>query len=159
MGDVSLPSGIRYLAPSAASPQAAADELAETFDLLGDWKERYQYVVELGDKLPPMPQEMKTEANRVRGCMSTVHLSTRLRPGTPDGLDFLADSDAAIVRGLIAILQRVYAGQSAHAILKFDMNSLLKKLGLDEHLSMGRRNGLAGMIQRITGEAAKLANA
>jgi cysteine desulfurase / selenocysteine lyase len=150
---------LKYPAPAAASPEAAAGELMETFEMLGEWKERYQYVVELGDKLPVMPAELKTEANRVRGCMSTVHLSTRLRPDTAEGLDFLADSDAAIVRGLIAILQRVYAGQSAKAILKFDMTSLLNRLGLDQHLSMGRRNGLAGMIQRITAEAASLARA
>jgi len=145
-----------FPSPSAASPQAAAQELIETFDALGDWEQRHQYLVELGDKLPPMPPESKVDANRVRGCMSTVHLIARRRPGTEDGLDFLADSDAAIVRGLIALLQRVYAGQSARAVVAFDVEGLLKRLGLDEHLSMGRRNGLASMIARIRAHAAEL---
>jgi len=145
-----------FPSPSAASPQAAAQELIETFDALGDWEQRHQYLVELGDKLPPMPPESKVEANRVRGCMSTVHLIARRRPGTQDALDFLADSDAAIVRGLIALLQRVYAGQSARAILAFDIEQLLKRLGLDQHLSMGRRNGLASMIARLRAHAAAL---
>jgi cysteine desulfurase/selenocysteine lyase len=89
--------------------------------------------------------------------MSTVHLFTRKRPDTQDVLEILADSDAAIVRGLIWLLQKIYSGQSAREILAFDIDALLKKLGLDQHLSMGRRNGLAGMIQRIRAEAAHLA--
>jgi cysteine desulfurase/selenocysteine lyase len=141
---------------AAASPIAAAEELIDTFDALGDWEQRHEYLVELGDKLPLMPVELKTESNRVRGCMSLVHLVARHRPGTPDTLDFLADSDAAIVRGLIAILQEVYSGQRAGDILAFDITALLKRLGLDEHLSMGRRNGLASMIQRIGAEATQL---
>jgi cysteine desulfurase/selenocysteine lyase len=143
--------------PAAApSPQAAADELQETFDLLGDWDQRHQYLVELGEKLLPMPLEMKTPANRVHGCMSTVHLSARRKPNSSDALEFLADSDAAIVRGLVALLERLFSGQSAQSILAFNVESFLKRLGLDEHLSMGRRNGLAGMIQRIRTEAAAL---
>ena len=146
-----------YPLAAAPTPAAAADELAETFDLLGDWEQRHQYLVEMGDKLLPMPAELKTEGNRVRGCMSTVHLFAQKRPGTADVLEFLADSDAAIVRGLIWLLQQVYSGQSAHAVLSFNVESLLQRLGLDQHLSMGRRNGLAGMIQRIRSEAARLA--
>jgi cysteine desulfurase/selenocysteine lyase len=101
---------------------------------------------------------MKTETTRVRGCMSTVHLFGRKRPQSPDSLDFLADSDAAIVRGLIALLERIYAGQRAKDILAFDAEAFLKRLGLDQHLSMGRRNGLAGMIQRIRALATELSN-
>ncbi len=148
---------IKYPDPSAASPQAAGEELIELFDFLGDWEQRHQFLVELGDKLLPMPAGLKTEANRVHGCQSTVHLNARKRPADSTRLDFLADSDAAIVRGLIAILQRVYAGQNAREILSFDIEGLLKRLGLDQHLSMGRRNGLAGMILRIRGHASSLA--
>jgi cysteine desulfurase/selenocysteine lyase len=152
---------LQFPAASAASPQAAADELAETFDFLGDWEQRHQYLVEMGDKLPPMPADIKSESNRVRGCMSTVHLVSRKRPGSDqssaDTIEFLADSDAAIVRGLIWILQRVFSGQSARAVLAFDVESLLKRLGLDQHLSMGRRNGLAGMIQRVRADASQIA--
>ena len=140
---------IRFPEPAAASPQAAADRLIEDFEFMGDWDEKYEYVISLGGKLPFMPPDLKTEANRVRGCQSTVHLFARRRPGTDDALDFLADSDADIVRGLIAILEQIYAGQSAREILAFDVESFLKRLGLDQYLSMGRRNGLASMIQRI----------
>ncbi len=148
---------LRFPDPAADSPQAAADDLAETLDFLGEWDARHQFLVELGDQLLPMPTNLKTDANRVRGCQSTVHLTVRKTPGSIDRLDFLADSDAAIVRGLIALLQRIYSGQSAVAILQFDIEGYLKRVGLDQHLSMGRRNGLAGMIQRIRAAAGELA--
>lgn len=147
---------VQFPAAAGPSPQAAADELIETFDVLGDWEQRHQYLIDEGDKLPPMPAAAKTEANRVRGCMSTVHLVVRKRPAKPDVIEFLADSDAAIVRGLISILQRVYSGQTAAAILAFDVDGFLKRLGLDHQLSMGRRNGLSSMIGRIRAEAASL---
>jgi cysteine desulfurase/selenocysteine lyase len=142
--------------PAAASPQEAAAELIDTFDFLDDWNARYQFIIELGSKLPPMPPEEKTEANRVRGCQSTVHITARKRPGTADTLDFLADSDADLVRGLIGILQRVFSGQSARAILAFDVEEFFRKLGLDQHLTLGRRTGLAGMVQRIKAESSRL---
>jgi cysteine desulfurase/selenocysteine lyase len=147
---------LQFPIASGPSPQAAADELIETFEFLGDWEQRHQYLIDEGDKLLPMLPEMKTEAHRVRGCMSTVHLVTRKKPGTADTMEFLADSDAAIVRGLISILQRVYSGQTAKAILAFDIEGLLKHLGLDQQLSMGRRNGLSSMIERIRTEATNL---
>ncbi|HXE52475.1 MAG TPA: SufS family cysteine desulfurase [Tepidisphaeraceae bacterium] len=140
---------LQFPEPAAASPQSAAEKLIEDFDFMGDWDEKYQYLISLGDKLPFMPPDLKTEANRVRGCQSTVHLFARRRPGTDDELDFLADSDADIVRGLIAVLEMVFAGQSAREVLAFDIEAFLKRLGLDQYLSMGRRNGLASMIQRI----------
>jgi cysteine desulfurase/selenocysteine lyase len=143
--------------PAAASPEAAANELIELFEALDDWTDRYQYIISLGEKLPSMPPELKSDANRVRGCMSTVHLFARRKPGTEDGLDFLADSDAEIVRGLIGILEKVFAGQSAREIIAFDIENLFKQLGLDQNLSMGRRNGLASMIQRIRAYAGVLA--
>ncbi len=139
----------RYPDPAADSPVEAADELAETFDFLGDWTERYHFVIEMGAKLLPMPTAMKTEATRVHGCQSTVHLFARSHPTSPDRLDFLADSDADIVRGLIAILQKVFAGQRAKDIVAFDIESFFRRLGLDQHLTTGRRNGLAGMVERI----------
>jgi cysteine desulfurase / selenocysteine lyase len=148
---------LQFPDPAAASPQAAADELVELFDFLGDWAERYQQVIAMGESLPALPAELKIDAYRVRGCQSIVHLVPRRRPGTEDGVDFVADSDADIVRGLIAILERVYAGQSAREILAFDVESFLKRLGLDQALTMGRRNGLASMIQRVRSYAQALA--
>src|SRR5690606_4647523 len=120
---------LRWPQPAAASPPAAAAAPVADLEFLGDWTQRDTYVMEMGDKLPPMPEALKTEATRVHGCMSLVHLVARHRPGTPDALDIVATSDAPLVRGLIAILQRVYAGQSATAILAFDIEAFLRSLG------------------------------
>lgn len=144
---------LRFPEPAGNSPDAVAEELIETFAMFEDWKDRYQLIIEMGEKLLPMPPELKTEVTRVHGCQSTVHLFARKRPGTVDSLDFLADSDAELVRGLIAILQKVFSGQSARSILAFDINDFFRKLGLEDHLSMGRRNGLAGMVERIRSHA------
>jgi len=145
---------LKFPDPVAPSPQVAADALIDDFQMLEDWTDRYQYIISMGDKLPAMPIELKSEANRVRGCQSTVHLFARKRPNTADAIDFIADSDADIVRGLIGILEKVLAGQSAQEILAFDIEGFFKQLGLDQNLSMGRRNGLASMIQRIRAYAA-----
>jgi cysteine desulfurase/selenocysteine lyase len=141
----------------AATPEAAADEIAEVFEFLDDWNDRYQYVIELGEKLPPMPEEMKTECTRVHGCQSTVFITARQKPGTKDVLEFLADSDAELVRGLIGLLEHVFSGQKASDILVFDVEGFFRRLGLDQHLTLGRRNGLAAMVQRIRQHAEALA--
>ncbi len=110
----------------------------------------------MGAKLLPLPPEAKTEENRVHGCQSTVHMIARKRPGAADVIDFLADSDADLVCGLIAILQKLFSGQSARQILAFDVEGFFRKLELDQHLTLGRRNGLASMVQRIRKLAAGL---
>jgi cysteine desulfurase/selenocysteine lyase len=138
-----------YPAASVGSPQAAAEEVIEVFEFLDDWADRYQFIIELGAKLPPMPEELQTPENRVQGCQSTVFLSARRKPGTADVLEFLASSDAEIVRGELALLQKVFSGQRAGDVLAFDVHGFFAKLGLDRHLSMGRRNGLAEMVKRI----------
>jgi cysteine desulfurase/selenocysteine lyase len=147
-----------YARAWAPSPQEAADRLADTFEFLDDWSERYAHIIELGEKIPPMPPALKTEANRVRGCQSTVHISARKKPGTADVLEFVADSDADLVRGLIGVLERVFSGQRAEDILAFDVEGFFARLGLDQHLTMGRRNGLAAMVQRVRALAASLAS-
>ena len=147
-----------YPAAAAASPTEAAEELAELFEFLDDWTERYQHIIELGQKLPAMPGELKTEANRVRGCQSTVFLWPRIKPGTANVIEFLADSDAEIVRGLIAVLQQLFAGQEAEQVLAFDVDGYFTRLGLNQHLSMGRRNGLGEMVQRIRNFAGRVAD-
>jgi cysteine desulfurase/selenocysteine lyase len=146
-----------YPKAAAASPAEAADELAEVFEFLEDWNDRYQYLIELGAKLPSMPAEMKTEANRVRGCQSTVYLAARQQPGSADVLEFLADSDTDLVRGLLAVLVKLFSGQRAGQVLAFDVEGFFARLGLDQHLTMGRRNGLAEMVKRVRGHAAALA--
>jgi len=150
---------IKFPDPSASTPDEAAAELVETFEMFEDWKDKYAVLIEMGEKLLPMDPAMKTEVTKVHGCQSVVHMFGRKRPGTQDSVDFLADSDADIVRGLIAILEKLFAGQSAHAILAFDIEGFFKKLGLDQHLSMGRRNGLAGMVSRLKAHANQLVTA
>ena len=146
-----------YPPAAAGSPQEAADELAEVFELFDSWDERYHQLLELGEKLPPMPAELKTDATYVHGCQSTVHLFARKRPGTDDVLEFLADSNADLVRGLIALLQRLFSGQRAAEVLAFDVEGFFARLGLDQHLSLGRRNGLAAMVKKVRDFAASLA--
>ncbi|HXG09083.1 MAG TPA: SufE family protein [Gemmataceae bacterium] len=143
------PPEVAYPEAVAPSPEEAAEELASAFEFMDSWGERYQYLIELGSKLKPMPAELKTEANRVRGCQSTVFMAARKRPGTADVLEFLADSDADLVRGLIAVLQRLFSGQRAAQVLEFDVEGFFRRLGLDQHLTLGRRNGLAAMVQRV----------
>ncbi|RKT47688.1 SufS family cysteine desulfurase [Thiocapsa rosea] len=147
---------ILYPTAAAESPESAAEEIAEIFELLPDWPMRHQQIMDLGERLTPMPDALKTPETFVPGCQSRVHLSARVRPGSPDVVEFLADSDANIVRGLIALLQQLYSGQPADAILAFDAQAFFSRLGLDEHLSMTRRNGLVAMVERIRQIAAGL---
>jgi cysteine desulfurase/selenocysteine lyase len=146
-----------YPPASAPSPERAAEELIELFEFLEDWPDRYRQIIEMGEKLLPMPAAMKTEDNRVHGCQSTVYISARKKPGSKNILEFLADSDADIVRGLVALLQKVYSGQPADQVLAFDVHAFMQRLGLDRNLSMGRRNGLGEMVQRIRKFAAEVA--
>lgn len=133
------------------------DDLRETFTLLDDWEERYRFIIDLGRTLEPMPEVDMTEANRVRGCMSQVWLTAETQPGNPPRLHFRADSDAHIVKGLIAILMVLFNDRPAAEILALDAEATLAALGLDQHISPNRRSGVAAMIQRIKAEAADIA--
>lgn len=144
---------LRYPEPSAETIDAAAEALLEDFNLFDSAEERYAYVVELGEKILPMPDDLKNELTRVHGCMSVVHMHARLRPGTADRIDFIADSDGHIVRGLIAVLQKLFSGQSAHAILGFDIEQFMTRLGLGSQLTQQRRTGFAGMVSRLRAHA------
>lgn len=150
--------GPRYPAAAAESPEAAAADIADLFAFLPDWPMRHQHIMDLGEKLPPMPEALKTAANQVHGCQSIVHITARLRPGAGDVIEFLADSDANLVRGLIALLQQLFSGQRASSILAFDTEAFFAQIGLDQHLSMSRRNGLAAMVQRLRQLARQHAN-
>jgi cysteine desulfurase/selenocysteine lyase len=140
---------VTYPEAVGTDPAAVAADIQDLFDALPDWPMRYQQLIELGEALPPMPANLKTEANFVAGCQSQVHMAARLRPGSDDIIEFLADSDADIVRGLIALLQQLFSGQRAADILAFDATAFFGQLGLDQHLSLTRRNGLAAMVQRL----------
>ncbi|WP_299439563.1 SufE family protein [uncultured Rhodospira sp.] len=135
------------------------DELSETFELLDDWEERYAFIIDLGRKLEPMPDVDMIDANKVRGCLSQVWLTVRPTEDSPARLHFCADSDAHIVKGLIAILFILFNDRTPEEIIALDAEAELQRLGLDQHISPNRRNGVASMIQRIKAEAATLATA
>ena len=125
--------------------------LAAEFELLGDWEERYRHVIDLGRGLAPLSDAERSDENKVRGCASQVWLVTE---PTPDGrLTFRGDSDAHIVRGLIAILLQLYSGRAPADILAFDAKAGIAELGLTGALSTQRSNGLAAMVQRIRRDA------
>ncbi|MFY9990235.1 MAG: SufE family protein [Rhodoplanes sp.] len=131
------------------------DEISENFSLLDEWDDRYRYIIELGRTLAPLPAEAHTDANKVQGCASQVWLITSARPNGAGGpvLAFRGDSDAHIVRGLIAILFSLYSDKSARDILAVDPSALFERLGLREHLTPQRSNGLKSMVARIRAEA------
>ena len=130
-------------------------EIVDNFSLLDEWDDRYRYLIELGRELPPLAAEAHNEANKVRGCASQVWLDTRVRPNGAGGpvLTFVGDSDAHIVRGLIAILFAMYSGRSAKDILATDAVALFEKMGLREHLTPQRSNGFRSMVERIHSDA------
>jgi cysteine desulfuration protein SufE len=131
------------------------DEIIENFDLLDEWDDRYRYLIELGRALPPLPDSARTAANKVPGCASQVWLSTSIKPNGSGGpmLTFEGDSDAHIVRGLIAVLFALYSGKNAKEILSSDAVALFEKLGLREHLTPQRSNGFRSMVERIRRDA------
>lgn len=129
-------------------------ELADEFDLLGDWEERYRYVIDLGRDLAPLTDAERSEANKVRGCASQVWLVTE--PQADGTVRFRGDSDAHIVSGLIAILLRLMSGRRPAEILAFDATAAFNRLGLSGHLSAQRSNGLASMVARIRRDAEAL---
>ena len=134
---------------------AAIDDIIENFTLLEQWDDRYRYVIELGRELPPLPQAAHVEANKVRGCASQVWLVTHVKRDGAAGplLTFDGDSDAHIVRGLIAILFALYSGKGAREILATDALAVFDRLGLRENLTPQRSNGLRSMVERIRAEA------
>jgi len=139
-----------------SAPNSAIDteltELIDEFDFLGDWEERYRHVIDLGKTLAPLTDAERSDANKVRGCASQVWLVTERGP---DGrLSFRGDSDAHIVRGLIALLLRLYSGRTPAEIAAFDAKAGLDRLGLSGALSTQRTNGLFSMVERIRRDAA-----
>lgn len=135
-----------------ASP--AFEDIAETFDFLDDWEERYRHVIELGRAMPAMEPALQVPATRVEGCASQVWIMPRIEAGR---FDFQGDSDAMIVRGLIAILHALYSGLSPAEVVAVDAPAELARMGLDEHLSSQRSNGLRAMVDRIRALAADAA--
>lgn len=132
------------------------DEILADFELLDDWEDRYRYVIELGRTLEQLPDAARNAENKVQGCASQVWLATRIDPagnGDQPKLYFIGDSDAHIVRGLIAILFAIYSGKQADDILATDAQAIFLQLGLKDHLTPQRSNGFASMVGRIRTDA------
>lgn len=131
------------------------EEILDNFSVLDEWDDRYRYLIELGRDLPPLAQSAHNEANKVQGCASQVWLETDVRPNGFDGpiLAFSGDSDAHIVRGLIAVLFAIFSGRSARHILSTDALALFARMGLREHLTPQRSNGFRSMVERIRSDA------
>jgi len=127
------------------------DEIIDNFELLDDWDDRYRYIIELGRALPALPDDARTEANKVRGCASQVWVTTQTRPNGAEGpvLEFDGDSDAHIVRGLIALLKVAYDGKLLAEIPSIDIEAMFRRIGLDQHLSPNRRSGFFAMVEKI----------
>jgi cysteine desulfuration protein SufE len=134
---------------------ADIDDIIGNFSVLEDWDDRYRYLIELGRELPPLSEAAHSDANKVQGCASQVWLDTAVRPNGASGpvLSFAGDSDAHIVRGLIAILFAVYSGKSAKDILAIDAIKLFEGMGLRQHLTPQRSNGFRSMVERIRSDA------
>ena len=131
--------------------QADFEDLVETFELLEDWEDRYRHVIDLGKALPDMPEALKVPATKVDGCASQVWLHITIDNGV---LTFIGESDAIIVRGLIAVLMTLYSGLQVSEIGRIDVLAELGRLGLNEHLSSQRSNGLRAMVMRVVETAA-----
>lgn len=122
-------------------------ELIDNFAVFDDWEDRYRYLIDLGGRLPLMPDALKTESSRVKGCLSQVWM---VMGWDEEGkLYLLADSDAQIVRGLVAVLSVVFGGKTSEEIKNIDIDGIFKRLGLDQHLSPNRRNGFFSMVERV----------
>ena len=130
-----------------------ADIIAD-FDLLDEWEDRYRYLIELGRKLEPLPEEARNEANKVRGCASQVWVETRVdRSGAQPVLTFRGDSDAHIVRGLVCLVLTLYSNHTAEDIARIDAMDVFQQLGLTAHLTPQRSNGVRSMVERIKADA------
>lgn len=131
------------------------DDIRADFALLDDWEDRYRYVIELGRTLPAFDETQRTPENKVRGCVSQVWLATRwpAQAGAAPVLEMQGDSDAHIVRGLVAILLSLYAGRTAEEVVATDARAVLGELGLSDHLTAQRSNGLNSMVERIRADA------
>ena len=132
------------------------DEIVDIFDLLGDWDQRYQYLIELGEKLPAMPDRLKNDNNKVKGCMSQVWISADMENGQ---VKFTGDSDTSVIKGILALLISLCDGLSVRQIQHLDMDEIFQGLNLDEHLSPNRHVGVYAMFDLMKQKASEADNA
>jgi len=128
---------------------ADIDDITGNFEFLDDWEDRYKYLIELGDSLDPFPEDSQTEANKVRGCVSQVWITSETGGGPDPEITFQGTSDAHIVRGLIAVAFAIFSGKKASVIASTDEQAYFDRLDLSEHITPQRSNGLRSMVARI----------
>ena len=132
---------------------ATLNEIAETFEILGDWDQRYQYLIELGDSLPVMPEDLKTDANKVHECMSQVWISPYSSEQDPNKIHFHGDCDTSIIKGVLALLIQLVDGKSSDAIQRLDVDEIFERLNLGEHLSPNRHVGIYAIVRLMKAQA------
>lgn len=135
---------------------AEIQTIIDDFEFLDEWEERYRYLIELGRDLTEISDDQKNASTKVKGCVSQVWLITKPETGSDPVIHFEGDSDAHIVKGLVAVMLALYSGKHASEIIKIDAEAIMKQLGLDEHLTPQRANGLRAMVARIKDEAGRL---
>jgi cysteine desulfuration protein SufE len=133
------------------------EEIVDAFEFLEDWDARYQYLVELGESLPPMPEELRTEENWVKPCMSTVHVAAQWVPEQPELIRFTGDCDTAIIKGVVALLIDLLSYRTLNEIQAMDVDGLFKQLQLEEHLSPNRHVGIYAIVDKMRERAAATA--
>ncbi|WP_127524441.1 SufE family protein [Mesorhizobium sp. Z1-4] len=136
-----------------AMSDTSIDSIRQDFEFLDDWEERYRYIIDLGAALQPYPDELRDDAHKVRGCVSQVWLTVDRDSGADPTIRLRGDSDAHIVRGLVAIVLALFSGRRASEIVSTDAEATFRQFGLDEHLTPQRANGLRSMVKRIRDEA------
>jgi cysteine desulfuration protein SufE len=139
------------------SADAEIQDVIDTFELLGDWDQRYQYLVELGERLPPMPAEDKRDENRVKECMSLVHTAAHSDPANGGRLGYTGDCDTAIIKGVVALLVKLFSGKTSEEIETLDVDALFAGLHLEDHLSPNRHVGVYAIVDKMKGQARALA--
>jgi cysteine desulfuration protein SufE len=138
--------------------EAGADisEIVDCFDLLGDWEQRYQYLVELGERMPPLPSADRRDENLVKECMSTVHVAAHLDSGSTRRLRYTGDCDTAIIKGVVALLVQLFSGKTRDQIEELDVDALFSGLNLEEHLSPSRHVGVYAIVDKMKAQARAL---
>jgi cysteine desulfuration protein SufE len=132
---------------------AEIQEIVDTFELLTDWDQRYQFLVDIGEEMPPMPAAEKTEDNRVKECMSLVHVAAHPDPVQLGCIRYTGDCDTAIIKGVVALLVRLFSGKTPAEIAEFDVDALFEGLHLAEHLSPNRHVGIYAIVDKMKAEA------
>lgn len=140
--------------PSSWTPVTGVAEFVEAFDLLGDWESRYQYLIELGEGLETMPQGQMVEENRVKQCMSTVFVHAGRDTECPGRIVFHGYCDTSIIRGVVALLVRLFSGKTPHEVVRTDVDELFENLHLEEHLSPNRHVGIYAIVDKMKAQAA-----